>query len=52
MQNAVLRHFPDARVVIKFTNRSPQMRFSRQCFDWIQERVNRESQVWLAAACH
>lgn len=43
MQNAVLKHFPDARVVIKFTNRAPQMRFTRECFDWIQDRVNRES---------
>jgi nicotinate phosphoribosyltransferase len=59
MQYAVLRHFPDARVVIKFTNRSPQMRFSRECFDWIQERVNRleelaltpEERRRLAAAC-
>lgn len=42
MQNAVLQHFHDARVVIKFTNRAPQMLFTRECFDWIQERVNRE----------
>lgn len=41
MQNAVLRHFPDAEVVIRFTNRAPEMRFTRECFDWIVERVNR-----------
>ena len=41
MQNAVLRHFPDAHVTIKFTNRAPRMLFSRDCFDWVQEHVNR-----------
>ena len=41
MQNAVLRHFPDAHVTIKFTNRAPHMLFSRDCFDWVQEHVNR-----------
>lgn len=40
MQNAVLHHFSDAHVVIKFTNRSPQMLFSKECFDWVQQRVN------------
>ena len=42
MQCAVLHHFYDAIVTIKFTNRSPQMLFSRESFDWIQERINRE----------
>ena len=40
MQNAVLRHFPDARVVIRFTNRNPSQLFSRECFQWIEEHVN------------
>ncbi|ODN80853.1 nicotinate phosphoribosyltransferase [Cryptococcus amylolentus CBS 6039] len=40
MQNAVLHHFHDAVVTIKFTNRSPQMLFTRQSFQWAQERVN------------
>ncbi|KAK4686257.1 nicotinate phosphoribosyltransferase, partial [Tremellales sp. Uapishka_1] len=59
MQNAVLQHFHDAVVVIKFTNRAPQMLFSRTSFDWIQEQVNRmsslrltsEERVALAKAC-
>ncbi|CAK9785029.1 putative nicotinate phosphoribosyltransferase [Cutaneotrichosporon oleaginosum] len=59
MQNAVLQHFPDAHVVVKFTNRAPQMRFTRECFDWIQARVNHlgtlrltaEERRRLAAAC-
>lgn len=49
MQNAVLRHFPNAEVVIRFNNRAPQMRFSRECFDWIQERVNRVCRPWLGS---
>ncbi|BEJ17631.1 hypothetical protein CspHIS471_0610320 [Cutaneotrichosporon sp. HIS471] len=59
MQNAVLKHFPDAHAVIKFTNRAPGMRFSRECFDWIQTRVNHlgtlrltiEERRRLASAC-
>ena len=41
MQYAVLHHFPDAMVAIKFTNRAPHMLFTRECFEWVQERVNR-----------
>ncbi|OWZ47494.1 nicotinate phosphoribosyltransferase [Cryptococcus neoformans] len=48
MQNAVLHHFSDAHVVIKFTNRSPQMLFSKECFDWVQQRVNDLSKLKLA----
>lgn len=40
MQNAVLQWFPDAHVKIRFTNRSPEQRFSRKSFEWIQDRVN------------
>ncbi|WVQ96831.1 nicotinate phosphoribosyltransferase [Kwoniella sp. CBS 9459] len=47
MQNAVLHHFYDAQVVIRFTNRSPQMLFNKECFDWVQERVNRLSELQL-----
>ena len=49
MQNAVLHHFYDAEVVIRFTNRTSDMLFNRPCFDWIQERVNRRSPLlrWL-----
>ncbi len=43
MQNAVLRFFPDAIVTIKFTNRSPQILFSKESFNWIQERISRMS---------
>ncbi|WVR06246.1 nicotinate phosphoribosyltransferase [Kwoniella sp. DSM 27419] len=47
MQNAVLHHFPDAHVIIRFTNRSPQMLFNKECFNWVQERVNRLTNLRL-----
>jgi hypothetical protein len=47
MQNAVLHHFHDAEVTIKFTNRTSGMFFNRSCFDWIQERVNRTFSIPL-----
>lgn len=43
MQNAVLHHFYDAEVVIRFTNRAPQMLFNKESFNWIQETVNSEA---------
>jgi nicotinate phosphoribosyltransferase len=45
MQYAVLHHFPDAKVAIKFTNRAPHMLFSRECFEWVQQRVNSKSSL-------
>ena len=48
MQNAVLHHFHDAQVTIKFTNRTSGMLFNRQCFEWIQERVNRMSVILVS----
>ncbi|EIW73623.1 hypothetical protein TREMEDRAFT_71010 [Tremella mesenterica DSM 1558] len=50
MQNAVLHHFPDAVVVFRFTNRNPAMLFSRECFNWILEHVNKLSTVSLTPA--
>ena len=45
MQNAVLHHFYDAKVVIRFTNRAPQMLFNKESFNWIQETVNSEAEL-------
>ncbi|WWC62434.1 nicotinate phosphoribosyltransferase [Kwoniella dejecticola CBS 10117] len=50
MQNAVLHHFHEAQVVIRFTNRSPHMLFNRECFDWVQQRVLRLSELKLRPA--
>lgn len=47
----MLRHFPNAEVVIRFNNRAPQMRFTRECFDWIQERVNRVYRLLTVRDC-
>nr|ODN86950.1 nicotinate phosphoribosyltransferase [Cryptococcus depauperatus CBS 7841] len=48
MQNAVLHHFYDAQVVIKFTNRSQEMLFSKECFEWIRQRVNDLAKLHLS----
>lgn len=42
MQNAVLHHFPDSEVVIRFNNRAPDMLFNRECFEWVREAIYRE----------
>ncbi|KAG8983130.1 nicotinate phosphoribosyltransferase, partial [Tulasnella sp. 427] len=42
MQQAVLRHFPDAQVEYRFTNRSKGMKFNAACVDAIVEAVNRK----------
>jgi hypothetical protein len=39
MQNAVFKTFPDAHSEYKFTNRAPDMLFSRKCYDWVKEQV-------------
>lgn len=43
MQNAVFKTFPDAHSEYKFTNRAPDMLFSRKCYDWVKEQVQGES---------
>lgn len=40
MQNAVLQHFHGDKVTIRFTNRSPAMLFSRDCFDIVRAQIN------------
>ncbi|EPQ26703.1 uncharacterized protein PFL1_05682 [Pseudozyma flocculosa PF-1] len=59
MQQAVLRHYPDSHVAYKFTNRSKDMRFTRQCVDrinvYIQAlsdlRLTADERSWLQAKC-
>jgi nicotinate phosphoribosyltransferase len=43
MQNAVLKLFPDSQSEYKFTNRAPDMLFSRSCHSWVQRQVNGKS---------
>lgn len=40
MQQAVLRHYPDAKVAYKFTNRSAGMKFTRKAVDLIQQHIH------------
>ena len=42
MQNAVFKTFPDAHSEYKFTNRAPDILFSRKCYEWVQEQVQGE----------
>lgn len=43
MQNAVLKLFADSQSEYKFTNRAPDMLFSRSCHSWVQRQVNGKS---------
>ncbi|WFD34938.1 nicotinate phosphoribosyltransferase [Malassezia cuniculi] len=59
MQQAVLRHFYDAKVTYKFTNRNKKMRFTPGCVAAIKDgidhlsslRLTREEREWLQATC-
>ncbi|KAI5292781.1 nicotinate phosphoribosyltransferase [Ascosphaera acerosa] len=39
MQCAVLKYFPTADVTYAFTNRTPDMLFTREAFDWLHEQI-------------
>ncbi|KAK5097461.1 nicotinate phosphoribosyltransferase [Lithohypha guttulata] len=47
MQSAVLKFFPDVHVEYAFTNRTPQMRLTKQAFDWLQEQVSKLANIEL-----
>ncbi|KAI9755516.1 MAG: hypothetical protein M4579_004242 [Chaenotheca gracillima] len=59
MQCAVLKYFPQEEVSYSFTNRTPQMKFSRVAFKWLQDQitklgnilVSKEELEWLKTAC-
>lgn len=40
MHAAVRRHFPEAVVVYKYTNRSPQMSFTSEAVDWLKHQIS------------
>lgn len=42
MQNAVFKLYPDAHSEYKFTNRAPEMLFSRRCYEWVKKQVQGE----------
>ena len=43
MQNAVFQLFHGSTSEYRFTNRSPDMLFSRKTFEWVQQQVRSES---------
>ncbi|KAG8942046.1 nicotinate phosphoribosyltransferase [Tulasnella sp. 424] len=59
MQQAVLRHFPEAKVEYRFTNRSKGMKFNSSCIEAIVEAINRLEDIsltkdelaWLQKSC-
>lgn len=50
MQCAVLKFFPDVQVEYAFTNRTPQMRLSKDAFKWLQEQVSKLANISLSHA--
>ncbi|KAJ9115926.1 hypothetical protein QFC22_005069 [Naganishia vaughanmartiniae] len=50
MQNAVLKLFPDSQSEYKFTNRAPDMLFSRRDLEWIRKQVDALSTLRLTPA--
>ncbi|KAH7341425.1 nicotinate phosphoribosyltransferase [Rhizoctonia solani] len=59
MQQAILQHFPKTNVTYKFTNRSKEMLFSRECFELVKQSIHRLSELqittkeveWLKTNC-
>jgi len=47
MQQAVLKHFPDKEVAYKFTNRSEEMKFTKECVELIREHVAHFETLYL-----
>jgi len=48
MQSAVLKFFPNVEVEYAFTNRTPQMRLSKEAFRWLQEQVSKLENIRLS----
>ena len=42
MQCCVLKYFPDVHVTYSFTNRTPDMKFSRNAVAWLQKQIDSE----------
>lgn len=39
MQCAVLKYFPSVQVTYAFTNRTPEKKFSRAAFKWLEAQI-------------
>lgn len=59
MQQAILQHFPKTNATYKFTNRSTEKRFSRECFELVKHSISRLAELrlttkeaeWLKTNC-
>ena len=49
MQACILRYFPTVQVTYTYTNRTPQFKFSRSAFDWLQLQIDRLDQIKLSS---
>ncbi|PGH28058.1 nicotinate phosphoribosyltransferase [Polytolypa hystricis UAMH7299] len=49
MQCAILKYFPDADVTYFLTNRTPDMKFTRQAYNWLAKQVNELANISLTA---
>ncbi|KAI8626706.1 nicotinate phosphoribosyltransferase [Xylariaceae sp. FL1651] len=47
MQNAVFQHYPDVHVTYAFTNRTPEMKFSREAFSWLRNQIYKLGHISL-----
>ncbi|EAU38574.1 hypothetical protein ATEG_01817 [Aspergillus terreus NIH2624] len=45
MQCAVLKYFPDVHVTYGFTNRTPQMKLTREAYKWLLNQMDRLANV-------
>lgn len=49
MQCCVLKYFSDVRVTYRYTNRTPDMKFSRASIRWLQAQVDKLANVSMSA---
>ncbi|EFE44392.1 hypothetical protein TRV_00807 [Trichophyton verrucosum HKI 0517] len=47
MQCAILKYFPSAYVTYSFTNRTPDMKFTRRSYNWLLEQIARLENIKL-----
>ncbi|KAK7537575.1 nicotinate phosphoribosyltransferase [Phyllosticta citricarpa] len=48
MQCCVLKYFPDVHVTYSFTNRTPQMRFTRTAYRWLLTQIDKLANISLS----
>ncbi|OAL63918.1 nicotinate phosphoribosyltransferase [Trichophyton rubrum] len=47
MQCAILKYFPSAHVTYSFTNRTPDMKFTRRSYNWLLEQISKLENIKL-----